>query len=446
MATDESDRPAVEGGAKVRRRPWPARRHVGREEKQAVVALLDEAARNGSSALAYHGPQEQAFCQAFAELLGGGFADGVNSGTNALWVALRALELEPGGEVIVPPVTDPGGVMPVALNHCVPVPADAEPGSYNAGVRQVADRLTEHTRAIIVAHIAGRPADVEPIVDLARSRQLPLIEDCAQALGATVGGRCVGTFGDLAVFSTMFGKHLSTGGQGGVVFTRDESLYWRVRRSADRGKPFNLDVEPAAAASPRAGPRTNIIAALNCNMDEIHAAIGRAQLRKLPRMLARRRELAAALEERCRRELTFVRVPGDPPGRRSAHWFTFFHLDAHALGVDVDTFAQAMAAEGIPAAPSYRAIPVRQEWHTRRRVFGTSGWPWTSPLYKGDADRTYPLANIDATTAEHFHVTFHEGCSPQEVDDFLAAAGKLERAYAARTPPGEAPGEEQTPP
>jgi dTDP-4-amino-4,6-dideoxygalactose transaminase len=369
--------------------------------------------------LGYNGPQEEAYCAEFAAMQGGGFADGVNSGTNAVWVALRALEIEPGGEVIVPPVTDPGGVMPVVLNHCIPVPADGAPASYNAGADQIAARITEHTRAILVAHIAGIPADMDAIVAVARARGLPVIEDCAQAHGATYQGRPVGTFGEAAVFSTMFGKQHSTGGQGGVVFTRDEALYWRVRRAADRGKPFGLD----------AG--SNVVAGLNCNMDELHAAIGRVQLRKLPAMIRRRRELARTIQDGCAQRLRAVRMLGDPPGCEGSYWFVFFRVDLAAVGLDIDAFARALSAEGIPASPSYAAVPVWQDWYRGRAVFGTSGLPWTSPLYHGERDRDYPLPNIEVTTACHFHVTFHEGCSQREVDDFLAAAAKLEAACGA---------------
>jgi len=418
MASSETQ-PAIEGGPRVRTAPWPVRHHMGEEEKRAVLALFDRAGEEGAGALGYNGPQEEAYCAEFAALQGGGFADGVNSGTNAVWVALRALEIAPGSEVIVPPVTDPGGVMPVALNLCVPVPADAAPGSYNAGPEQIAERITDRTRAILVAHIAGIPADVDAIMAVARARGIPVIEDCAQAHGATYKGRPVGTFGEVAVFSTMFGKQHSTGGQGGVVFTRDEALYWRVRRSADRGKPFGL------------GAGSNVVAGLNCNMDELHAAIGRVQLRKLPAMIRRRRELARMLDEGCAERLGAVRMLGDPPGCEGSYWFVFFRLDLAAVRVDVAAFAEALGAEGIPASPSYAAVPVRQDWYRDRAVFGNSGLPWTSPLYGGDRDREYPLPNIEATLACHFHVTFHEGCSEREVDDFLAAAAKLEAACGA---------------
>ena len=126
--------------------------------------------------------------------------------------------------------------------------------------------ITERTRAIIVAHIGGDPVDMDPVMELARARNLYVIEDCAQAHGAKYKGRLVGTIGDVAAFSTMYGKHHCTGGQGGIVYTQDEQFYRNARRSADRSKPFNVDA-PA-----------NVVAGLNCNLKELSAAIGSAQL------------------------------------------------------------------------------------------------------------------------------------------------------------------------
>lgn len=394
---------AVNGGQPVRKAPWPARRLFGQAEKAAVARLFDQAIEAGE-AFGYDGPYEHAYCAAFASMMDGGFADGVNSGTTAVYVALRALDLPVGAEVVVPAVTDPGGAMPVALCGCIPVPADTATMSYNVGAAQIEAVLTDRTAAIVVAHIAGQPCDMAPIVELAASRGLPLIEDCAQAHGATYDGRPVGTFGAIATFSTMFAKHHATGGQGGVVFTRDQELYWRARRAADRGKPHGL-----------AGQHQNVIASLNFNMDELHAAIGQVQLERLPQVVAQRQELTAALAEACRRRLRSVRVVESfPEGSRGrgSHFFVFLRFDAAQAGVDKTTFAQAARAEGIPFEPSYLAIPCRQPWYVQQ--FG----------------RDWPLPNAHATDATHFNWRGHEGCGAQEIEDTVEALEKVEAAFA----------------
>ena len=218
MPVSQTKQLAIEGGQPVRQEPFPPRRLFGEEEKAAAMAVFDEAIATGT-AFGYGGPHERAYEKAFAEYLGGGLAKAVNSGTSATLAALAALELEPESEVIVPPITDPGGVMPVVIMNCLPVPADTDGSSFNAGPEQIAAAITERTRAIIVAHIMGEPADMAPIMALARKHDLPVIEDAAQAHGATYRGRHVGTFGDLAAFSTMSGKHHASGAQGGFVFT-----------------------------------------------------------------------------------------------------------------------------------------------------------------------------------------------------------------------------------
>ncbi|TVQ19972.1 MAG: glutamine--scyllo-inositol aminotransferase, partial [Spirochaetaceae bacterium] len=113
---------AIDGGTPVRSAPFPLRRLMGPDEQAAVNAMFDRARTEGHGVFGYNGPEEQAYCSDFASSLGGGYADAVNSGSNAVWVALRSLELEPLGEVIVPAVSDPGGVMPVAIANQLPVP------------------------------------------------------------------------------------------------------------------------------------------------------------------------------------------------------------------------------------------------------------------------------------------------------------------------------------
>ena len=141
----------------------PPRGHMGKEEKAAVDALFDEMIASGN-APTYHGKQEEAFCKEFAEYLGGGYADGVNSGTNSVFVALRALDLPPFSEVLFGCITDNGGVMPIVMNNCIPIPVDTVPGSFNIGPEQIEARITERTSAIVIAHIMGEPADMPAIM------------------------------------------------------------------------------------------------------------------------------------------------------------------------------------------------------------------------------------------------------------------------------------------
>lgn len=406
---------AIEGGEKVRKEPLPPRRLFGEEEKRAVMALFDLAIESGN-AFGYNGPEEQAYEKEFAEFMGGGFADLVNSGTSAIFVALGALNLEPFSEVIVPPITDPGGVMPVPLLNLVPIVADARPGSYNTGPDQIEEVLTERTKAIIVAHIAGEPVDMDPIMEIARSKGIAVIEDCAQAHGATYKGKLVGTLGDIAAFSTMSGKHHATGAQGGVVFTRNEDLYWEAKRFADRGKPFNMD------------SATNVRAGLNLNGNDLSATIGRVQLKKLPWIIERRRTFVRALQERMK-DLKSLSLGWVPPDCNPSYWFVRIRIDCDKLTVDKDTFVNALSAEGIPCFASYRHIPAEAKWFRERITFGKSGYPWNAPEYKGDKNRVFTCPNAIKSVEEHFNLQINENYGEQEVLDFAEALHKVENAY-----------------
>jgi len=406
---------AVDGGTPIRSTPFPSRHLFGEEEKAAAVAVFDRAIESGV-AFGYNGPEEQAYENEFAAFLGGGYADMVSSGSAAVFVALGALNLEPLSEVIVPPITDPGGVMPVPLLNCVPIVADAHPSSFNVGAEQIEAVISPRTRAIIVAHIAGEPADMAPIMEVARAHGLPVIEDCAQAHGATYRGHPVGTMGTIAAFSTMSGKHHATGAQGGLVYTQDEDLFWEAKRFADRGKPFNI------------GYTTNVRMGLNLNGNELAAAIGRVQLCKLPDIITRRRAFADMLADGMS-NLKAVHFGWMPEGAEGVYWFLRFYLDVSRLTVEKRAFISALQAEGIPCDLEYRAIQSEARWFKERITYGKSGYPWTDPAYTGDPDRVFLLPNCVAAVEDHFRISLHEGYTEREARDIIAALHKLEKAY-----------------
>lgn len=406
---------AIDGGEKAVKNPLPPRRLFGEEEKAAAVALFDRAIESGS-VFGYNGPEEQAYEEKFAELMEGGYVDLVNSGTSAIFVALGALDLEPLSEVIAPPITDPGGIMPIAMLNCVPVIADAHPGSYNMGAEQIEEVLTERTRAIIVAHIAGEPADMEPIMEIARSRDIPVIEDCAQAHLAIYKAQLVGTFGDIAAFSTMSGKLHATGAQGGVVFTRDEDLYWEAKRFADRGKPFNTDFG------------SNVRVGLNLNGNDLAAAIGIVQLERLSSIVDRRRRFVMSFAKEIE-DLKSISLGWIPPDSESSYWFVRLHIDCDKLKVDKATFVKALSAEGVPCSASYRAMPSEAIWLRERNTYGKSGYPWTAPEYKGDRDKQFPCPNCVKSVETHFSLHINENYGDQQVSEFAEAFRKVENVY-----------------
>jgi dTDP-4-amino-4,6-dideoxygalactose transaminase len=406
---------AIDGGEKVRKIPLPTRNLFGEEEKLAVIELFDKSIETGE-VFGYGGPEEQAYEKDFVDFMGGGYADLVNSGTSAILSALGALNLEPLSEVIAPPITDPGGIMPIPMLNCVPVIADANLGSYNIGPDQIEDVLTDRTRAIIVAHITGEPADMDPIMEIARSRNIFVIEDCAQAHGALYKGRLVGTIGDISAFSTMSGKHHATGAQGGVVYTRNEDLFWEAKRFADRGKPFNTEYT------------TNVRMGLNLNGNDLSATIGRIQLKKLPKIIEKRRNFVKLLSEKIK-DLISISLGWIPSDCESSYWFIRMHIDCNLLTVSKEQFVNALSAEGFSCSSSYRAMPSEAKWFREHITYGRSGYPWTAENYRGDRIGFYPCPNCVEAVETHFSIHFNENYGEQEASDMAEALAKVENAY-----------------
>jgi dTDP-4-amino-4,6-dideoxygalactose transaminase len=217
----------------------------------------------------------------------------------------------------------------------------------------------------------------------------------------------------------MFGKHHSSGGQGGLVYTRDEPLYQAIRRASDRGKPFFL---PEGS--------TNVVASLNLNLTDLAAAIGRVQLGKLPGIVQRRREVVAQLAMAVQ-HVSAVSVPGPLPGAEPSYWFLRMRFHPEASRVDKFAFCRALSAEGLPVNPDYSgALPHTMTWFVERRVFGTSRYPWASPDYHGDPNCQFACENAHAAIRTHFNLGIHESWGEQDISDAAEILAKVSEAYS----------------
>ena len=223
------------------------------------------------------GPEVEAFEAEFAAYLGAGHAIGVASGTDALMLALRACGVGPGDEVITVSHTAVATVAAIELCGAAPVLVDIDPATYTLDPACLAAAITPRTRAVVPVHLYGRPADMDTILTIARAHGLLVIEDCAQAHGATCGGRKVGTLGDAAAFSFYPTKNLGALGDGGAVATNRPEVAERIRLLRQYGwrERYVSDV-----------------AGLNSRLDELQAAILRVRLRHLDEENAARRRLA----------------------------------------------------------------------------------------------------------------------------------------------------------
>lgn len=242
------------------------------------------------------GAQVRAFEEEFSAYCGVAHGVGVGSGTEALHIALAALDLPPGSEVITTAHTAVATVAAIEMAGLRPVFADIDPATYTLAPEKIEAAITPRTRAILPVHIYGQMCDVAPIMEIARRHSLRLVEDCAQAHGATYRGRRAGSLGDVAAFSFYPTKNLNAAGDGGMIVTDDPALAERARLLRQYGwKEHYL----------------SSIRGLNSRLDELQAAILRVKLRHLDRWNERRRELAH-LYDRLLSESGLV-LPAAPP-------------------------------------------------------------------------------------------------------------------------------------
>jgi len=396
---------AIHGGERVRKDAMPARLALGDNERKMIQAVLDYYAERKLDP-GYEGHFEKMYCRAFVEMMGGGYADAVATGTSALYIAVAALDLPKGSEVLVSAITDPGSLAAIVLNGLKPRLIDTKAGSYNVGPEQFAERITPNVTGAMIVHAAGQAAEVDKIVEIARRDGIKVIEDCAQSHGALLRARRVGTFGDIAAFSTMYRKAHMTGPSGGVVFTRDVELHRLAVAHADRGKPrWRTDFSDR-------DPSAYLFPALNHNTDEISCAIGLASLARLRSTIICRLAFIADFVARlvdasnvCR---PYPFSPTDSP------FFYPVMLDCDAITCSKIEFAEAVRAEGVDLNPHYR--------------FVVSDWPYIRPCLADDFD----VPNAHDVCNRSFNLYLNERYGEREARDIVKAIVKVERHFAKR--------------
>jgi dTDP-4-amino-4,6-dideoxygalactose transaminase len=319
--------------------PWPS---FSPEEAEAAARVI------ASNKVNYWtGEEGRTFEREFAEWCGTAHAVALANGTLALDVALKALDIGPGDEVIVTPRTFIASVSSVILAGATPVFADVDRDSGNISPATIEPVLSERTRAIVPVHLGGWPCDMEGIMDLARAGGLKVIEDCAQAHGARIGERSVGSFGDIGAWSFCQDKIITTGGEGGMVTTDDHDLWSRMWSYKDHGKSWDAVYERQHADGFR---WVHESFGTNWRMLEVQAAIGRLQLRKLSNWGARRARIAGSIESALAPFATAVRTPR--PGNQATHayyrYYAYVRPEGLKAGWTRDRIIAEAGARGIP--------------------------------------------------------------------------------------------------
>lgn len=330
--------------------PWPS---FTAEEADAVKSVLL------SNKVNYWTGQEcREFEKEFAAWVGTRHAIALANGTLALDLALKALSIGPGDEVVVTPRSFIASVSCVIIAGATPVFADVEPESGNLSASTIEKVLTPRTRAVVCVHLAGWPCDMDPIMALAELHNLKVIEDCAQAHGARYKGRSVGSIGHVGAWSFCQDKIMTTGGEGGMVTTNDERLWSVMWSYKDHGKSHDAVYHREHSPGFR---WLHESFGTNWRMLEIQAAIGRIQLRRMAEWSARRRQFAVRLGSVCAR-YPALRVPrfdcgpegkqdcAEHQGCRHAYYKYYVYVDTDLLadGWSRDRIIESLMKEGIP--------------------------------------------------------------------------------------------------
>jgi dTDP-4-amino-4,6-dideoxygalactose transaminase len=292
------------------------------------------------------GDEGRRFEAEFASSVGCKHAIALANGTVALELALYAMNIGPGDEVVVTSRTFLASASCVIMRGAIPVMADVDRDSQNITADTVRKVLTHRTKAIIAVHLAGWPCDMDSLIEIARARGLWVIEDCAQAQGATYKGRPIGSFGHMNAFSFCQDKIMTTGGEGGMLTTNNSELWSRAWSYKDHGKSYDAVYN---RAHPPGYRWLHESFGTNWRLTEMQSAIGRILLYKLPAMVLKRRELAAILTERFLNIKSF-RVTKPPPEICHAYYkyYAFLQLNQIKKGWSRQRVIAAVNAEGIP--------------------------------------------------------------------------------------------------
>jgi dTDP-4-amino-4,6-dideoxygalactose transaminase len=365
-STKRSTRLAVEGGEPLRSHPfapWPS---FSDEEIEAVKRVLHSGKVNY-----WTGDEGRKFESEFAAFTGTKYAVALANGTVALELALYALGIKPGDEVIVASRTFIASASCAVTRGAIPVMADIDPDSQNITAGTIRNVLTTRTRAIIAVHLAGWPCDMDSILALAQEHGIKVIEDCAQAHGAQYKGRPVGSMGDIGAFSFCQDKIMTTGGEGGMLTTKSPELWARAWAFKDHGKSYEAVYHHYHPPGFR-WVHENF--GTNWRLTEMQSAVGRILLHKLPHMVEKRRTLAATLNARFS-ELPALRITIPPEDIYHSYYKHYIFLRPERLrkGWDRQRIIEAINAEGVPCfagicSEIYLEKSFPQEWQPPERL------------------------------------------------------------------------------
>ena len=419
---------AILGGAPIRTSDFPNRVSMGTEEKQSALRVLDSDVLSGFIGAAGHffngGKEVRAFEHLWASSFGFKHAISVNSWTSGLQVAVGAIGIEPGDEVICPPYTMSASATAALFYGGIPIFADVDRGRFTLDPASVEACITPRTRAIIVVHLFGYPADMDAIMAIAKKHSLKVIEDAAQAPGVLYRGRPVGVIGDIGGFSLNFHKHIHTG-EGGLLVTNSDNLALRSQLIRNHGEN--------ATEAYGVEDISNTIGG-NYRFTELQAAIAIEQFKKLKGFLNHREKLARYLDSRLV-ELPGLTIQKLEPGSTHSYYMYPVRYDETVTGVPRGIFLKAVAAE-LPKPRFWDTTPFAEGYvkplylnpvYQKQIAIGRKGFPFNT-----NPGVTYSYPKGLCPVVEHLYEKelllsplIREGMSQQDIGDFADAVEKV---------------------
>jgi perosamine synthetase len=405
---------ALLGGPKAKSRPFGTGKRLGEDERKEVLEALD------SDVLFYvFGTKVREMEAQMAAMYGLKHCNGCSSGTAAVHIAVGALELSPGREVITSAITDMGTLTGILYQCLIPRFADIDPETYNLDPRAVEGLINRRTGAIVAVHHAGLPAAIDELQEIARRHGLPLVEDCAQAWYTHFGGRLCGTFGDISTFSLNHFK-LITSGSGGMVLTNRGELEERVRLFVD--KCYFRDGRK----------RNPYFLAPNYQMTELQGAVAKVQLGKIPQIVARRNSLGMRLVEGLK-QIPGVVPQSVPEGCEHSFFLLVVRLEPGVIGEGVAQFCQALEAEGVPCEPHKitGGMPTYlYDIFQNHSAFPHSRFPFVSRDLGSRVSYPRGLCPRAEEAFEHtFNLNLTEFYTEQDIDEMVQGVAKVAQHY-----------------
>ena len=418
---------AIEGGPKTVTNKlvgWP-------QFDEKAIKAVEEVLRSGKVNY-WTGPKGMEFEKKFAEWQGSKYAISVNTGTAALHVALTALGIGPGDEVIVPSYTFIATGFSVVQAGAIPRFADVNIDDHCISVESSEKLVTERTKAIMPVHLYGNVCDMDPIMAFAKRHNIYVIEDNAEAFGGYYKGKRTGTIGDMAGCSFCQNKTFTTGGEGGMVTTDDEDLAWNARGFRDHG--YDVKERLNLLEMEQKLPYIHNVVGWNYRMTEMQSAIGLAELDRMDNWNLPARKRNAHIIMDCIKDLPQVKyMPIDTEERQNGWFVCAFSLDIEHMTCDIDQFVQTAGAEGAPCWKVFWPQCHTEKAYTERNAFGKSGFPFNSKEY-ADAE-SVDYSNVEVPNAVwHQSHTFTCFAFPsftaEDCEQIGRALAKVIKAYA----------------